>query len=139
MSFYRRILVTVRRSMSSFHGPMSQCAKLGLTGNDCGPTGCDTVEGALGCGDWTCVCEHFSPAMVALSSIVEGYCSCSQDAASTTSILNGFCAQLTVTGTGPLEPTTTMVLLVSSTVTVPVTVETEVTITPSCFSSGERV
>lgn len=106
---------------------MSQGAKLGLTGHDCGPTGCDTVEGALGCGGWTCICEHFSAATVVLSSIVEGYCSSLQDVASATSILNGFCAQLTVTASGPLEPTTTGVAataVVSSTVTVPLTVET---------------
>ena len=76
---------------------------------------------------------------MALSSIVEGYCSSSQDVASATSILNGFCEQLTVTATGPSEPTTTGVgatALVSSTVTVPVTVSTEITITPSCISPG---
>ena len=56
--------------------------------------------------------------------------------------MNGFCAQLTVTATGPLEPTTEGVVataVVSSTFIVPVTVETEVTITPSCISPGERV
>lgn len=117
------------------------CAQLGLTGARCGPTGCSTVEGAIDCEDWVCVCDHFSAAMVALSSIVASYCTSQQDVAAATSILNGFCAQLEVTPTAPLSPTvlytTTDNLNPHPTISITdtlltVTVVTPATVAPSC-------
>lgn len=98
-SFWLCSLLSQHRSQIPPAGPdtptYGKCAQLGLTGHDCGPDGCSTVEGALGCEDWVCVCEHFPAAIVALSSILSSYCTSQQDVASATSILNGFCAQLT--------------------------------------------
>jgi hypothetical protein len=60
----------------------------------------------VGCGDWTCACNQFAAAISAASSVAATGCSTSQaDIASATSIVNGFCAQLLATPTGPTAPT----------------------------------
>lgn len=96
---------------------------------------CTTVSQAVGCLSppwWPCTCEHFSAAIVAISSIASSSCSGDQqDVASATSILNGFCAQLLQPPpTGPESPTLgNTISLTPVTIT---TVATQVTVTPSC-------
>jgi len=55
------------------------------------------VLSSLGCSTWSCVCDHFPDAMNIVSSSASVGCSNTQDIASATSVLNGFCAQLSLT------------------------------------------
>ena len=97
------------------------------------------VLASLGCSTWGCVCDHFPDAVNIVSSSASAGCSNTQDIASATSVLNGFCAQLTLTT--PVAsitmntvggPSATRQGTVTQTVATPVTV----TLTPSCTSSG---
>ena len=77
-----------------------KCALWGCSSNDIWDvTGCaDTVSPV-------CLCNHFSQAMLAASSLVNSYCSGNTaDIFSATSILNDFCAQQTISLIVPTAP-----------------------------------
>src|ERR1700737_562919 len=73
------------------YGDMKSCAQNPIGGCDF----CPDVRSTVGCPTWLCVCQHYAPAISALSSLASSSCSgVQQDIASATSILHGFCAQL---------------------------------------------
>ena len=52
----------------------------------------------IDCGNWFCVCDHYSDAIYTLSTLAISSCSTSpQDVMAATSVLNSFCAQITPT------------------------------------------
>jgi hypothetical protein len=62
---------------------------------NCAQYAVETVPYDVGCGDWTCVCEHDSIAQATLLSAAVSLCSSNeQDIATATSILDWFCSQL---------------------------------------------
>jgi len=63
--------------------------------------GYGNVEAAIGCDDWTCVCNHFSMAQTSLLALVSSACSSEQDISSATSIFDGFCSQLPISTLAP--------------------------------------
>ena len=78
------------------------CVQCALGGSVCSN---NNIEVDIGCGDWKCVCDHFSVAQTSIVSLAISFCSSvDQDVAAATSILDGFCSQLpgvTITNSHP--------------------------------------
>ena len=74
---------------------LRSCAQDALVCSTCILSG---VKGELGCSNWQCVCNDISAAMSVVSLVANAECYNTQDAASATSVLSGFCAQLPATG-----------------------------------------
>jgi hypothetical protein len=72
---------------------LPNCAQIIFTCPGCGPS----VQGGVDCETWGCVCDDLSQRISAASSAASARCTTEPwETASATSILNAFCAQLTV-------------------------------------------
>jgi hypothetical protein len=79
--------------------------------------GCPSILNSLSCSTWKCACDALPQAMSAASSLVGGRCGTvfPTEVPTATSVLNAFCAQLSLTNLGPTTPTSPATSIVPQT------------------------